>query len=196
MKRNLPAILAKLVKHAPPLIAQDFRPDCCIAATKIALGVLTMLGFYVKVQPTQLIVYTKRLWRRVESNTFDYPFLDGEYSVGVGFDPETGKQGYVGHLVAIVAEPAAAETLFLVDLSLGQANRPKKGINLPPALFSTGNKMKLNGCVLIYRAIENPVYLQSPDWTDRTRTDPIILELLRIIKSENKNRDQSPPEPS
>ena len=178
MKRNLTAVLAQLVHHAPPLLAQGFRPDCCIGATKVACGVLDALGFKVRPQPTQLMVYTRKLWRRVESDRFDWPFLHGEWSVGVGF-PIAEPAGFVGHLVALCKSSKAA---FLVDLSLGQASRPKKGIVLPPALFIAGNKLNLNKCVLMYRAIDNPVYLQSPDWTDKTRTDPIIEELLKIIK--------------
>lgn len=154
-----------------------------------------MLGFSVKPQPTQLMVFTRKLWRRVESNTFDRPFLHGEYSVGVGYDPETGEQGYVGHLVALVAEPAGAKTVFLVDLSLGQAARPKKGIVLPPAIFLAGSKLNINHCVLMYKPVDNLKFLESPDWTDRTRTDPIILELVRII-NENKKRGAGSPIPS
>ena len=179
---NLRTVLVQLVKHAPPLLAQNFRPDCCIAATKVAIGVLTMLGFPVKPQPTQLMVFTRKLWRRVESNTFDRPFLHGEYSVGVGYDPKTGEQGYIGHLVALAAEPSSKNTTFLIDLSLGQAARPKNWIVLPPAIFIAGNKLNINRCVLIYKPIDNQKFLESPDWHDRTRTDQIILELAKIIK--------------
>lgn len=183
MKRNLPSVLAQLVQYAPTLLARRFRHNCCIGATKVAIEVLERLGFMVRPQPTQLMVYTRRLWRRVESNTFDRPFLHGEYSVGVGFDPGTGKQGgYIGHLVALAAEPAAVKTMFLIDLSLGQASRPKKGIYLPPAIFLASNKININKCVLMYRPIDNPKFLESPDWTKAERTEPIVEELLRIIK--------------
>ncbi len=188
--KNLPAVLAQLVHHAPPLLAQDFRPDCCIAATKVAVHVLTRLGFISKPQPTQLMVYTRKLWRRVESGTFHRPMLDGEWSIGVGFDPETGERGYIGHLVAICAKPLrpweprdeGPRRLFLVDLSLGQASRPKKGIVLPPGIFLASNKLNINKCVLMYKPIDNQNFTESPDWKEEWRTDPIIKELVRIIK--------------
>lgn len=186
MKLNLPGVLALLVRHAPPLLAQRFRPDCCIAATRVAVHVLTRLGFAAKPQPTQLMVYTKKLWQRVESDTFDYPFLNGEWSVGVGFgedkrftdEPEW--KGYAGHLVAVCStqKPPA----FLIDLSLGQAARPENGIVLPPAMFHRSSKTTINKCVLMYRPIDNPKFVEAPDWTDASRTDPIIEELVEIIQ--------------
>ncbi len=179
--KNLASVLAQLVHHAPPLIAESFRPDCCIAATRVAVHVLTRLGFLAKPQPSQLMVYTRKLWHRVENNTFDYPFLHGEWSVGVGFDPETGKQGYIGHLVAMCKAPRS-KPMFLVDLSLGQASRPKKGIVLPPAIFTHKNKLNINKCVLLYKPIDNPKFTESLDWKEEWRTDPIIEELLGIIK--------------
>lgn len=194
--RNLPAVLAQLVHHAPPLLAQTFKPDCCIAATRVAVHVLARLGFLAKPQPVQLMVYTRNLWRRVESNTFEHPFLHGEWSVGVGFgedkrykeDPNW--KGYNGHLVALCALPLrpwepreeGPRKLFLVDLSLGQASRPKKGIVLPQGIFIAGNKININKCVLMYRPIDNPKFTEAPDWVDIWKTDPIIKELVKIIK--------------
>lgn len=185
MKRNLPGVLAQLVRHAPPLLAQNFRPDCCIAATRVAVHVLTRFGFVAKPQPAQCIVYTKKLWRRVGGDTFSYPFQSGEWSVGLGFGwdkrfaEEPGSKGYDGHLVAFCSAPNSP--VFIVDLSLGQAARPHKGIVLPPALFTPKQKVTLNGCVLMYRAIDNPKFTESPDWADASRTDPIIEELMEII---------------
>ncbi len=189
MKRNLPAVLAQLVQHAPPLLAQSFKSDCCIAATRVAVHVLCKLGFAAQAQPTQLMVFTKKLWRRVNGGTFDRPFKPGEYSVGVGFGEdkryteEPGWKGYDGHLVAMCAEiaPGTPNTVFVVDLSLGQLSRPKKGIVLPPAIFLASNKITINGCVLLYKKHDNQKFAEAPDWVDEWKTDPIIEELLRII---------------
>ena len=176
MNQKLINAVSRLVKFAPPLLAEHFRPDCCIAATRVACGVLNKLGFDARPQPAQLTVYTKKLWKRVENQTFGAPFLPGEWSVGVGFgeDPRSTK-GYAGHLVALC-------DFLLIDLSIGQASRPAKGIVLPPALFIPYHKFQINGCVLLYGSIDNLKYTESPDWTDASRTEPIIEELLSLIK--------------
>lgn len=188
MKRNLPAVLAQLVRHAPVLLRQSFKPDCCIAATRVAVHVLTRLGFTAKPQPTRLQIYTKKLWRRVEAGTFEQPFQPGEWSVGLGYGEdkriteEPGWKGYAGHLVAMCFDhQKKPDVAFLVDLSLGQAARPHKGIDIPPALFTPTAKVTLNGCILLYGNHNNLAFTESPDWKDAWKTDPIIEELLEII---------------
>ncbi len=180
MNLNLIRAVSRLVKFAPPLLAEWFSPDCCIGATRVACGVLNKLGFDARPQPTRLTVYTKKLWKRVESQTFSYPFVPDEWSVGVGFrEDERSKtdpnfKGYEGHLVALC-------DFLLIDLSIGQASRPHKGIVLPPAMFIPYHKFKINNCVLFYTSIDNQKFTESPDWTDASRTQPIIEELLRLI---------------
>lgn len=165
-------------------MAKNWSPDCCIAATRVAVDTLHLLGFAAKPQPTKMMAFTKNLWRRVANNTFERPFLPGEYSVGAGFGlPERtdGGGGYDGHLVALAKEGDSKNAL-IVDLALGQVSRPTRGIVVPPAIFSATNKIVLNGCVIIYEHHENPKFKVAPDWTRTDRTDPIVEELLRIIK--------------
>ncbi len=176
---KLISAVSRLVKFAPPLLARWFRTDCCIGATKVACGVLNRLGFDARPQPTRLGVFNKKLWKRVESQTFSYPFEPNEWSVGVGCGGDKRQadpnwKGYEGHLVALC-------DFLIIDLSIGQASRPAKGIVLPPAVFVPYNKFKINGCVLFYTSIDNPKFTESPDWTDVSRTEPIIEELLKLI---------------
>lgn len=176
-------VIDRLVDLAPPIMEQYFRPDCCIAATRIACGVIGRLGLPVHPQPTRLLVYTWPLWKRLDQ--WDGTFREGEYSVGIGFGGDKRKsdptwKGYDGHLVAISQGR-------IIDLSFGQASRPHKGINLPPAVaipdVNFPVRGTLNGCVVEYQKHINPKFSEAPDWTDLSRTTPIIRWLVgRIIE--------------
>lgn len=176
---------AFIAANAPPLLAKYFRPDCCIAASKVASVTLNRLGFSTLPQATTLEVYTDKLWKRLESGKFKHPYLPGEYSVGVGFgqdkrlaDPNW--KGYAGHLCVLAFEGSEK---FLVDLSFGQASRPLKGMPLPGGLALRLSQdlpatVKVNDAVAHYRPIVNPGFYLSPDWTEEERTEPIIEHLL------------------
>jgi hypothetical protein len=186
---------AFLAANAPEKILKNFRPDCCIAATNVALKFLGQLEFSTLPQVTQLAVYTMPLWKRVADGTYLPPMRDGEWSVGSGFgedprkDPEHERYdptwaGFAGHLVALASEK---DETFLVDLSFGQVSRPAKGMTLPngiacklhdqwPAVPAGFN---INGCRVNYRGIKNSAFVLAPDWMDTKRTDPIVEELLK-----------------
>lgn len=77
----------QLTAIAPALLKSAFRPDCCIAATRIVIDVCERLGFKARPQPTKLRVWNAPFWRRiVESGEhFKDCLLEGEWCVGVGF---------------------------------------------------------------------------------------------------------------
>jgi hypothetical protein len=181
----------KLVKLAPPLLAQHFRPDCCIAATRVAMEVLLRLGFPTKAQPTEFAVYTRNLWQR--RHQFDGNFRDDEWSVAVGRDlPDikfhSNPNGYNGHLVCIAGHPGMEH---LVDLTVGQASRPARGLTLPPAWhwpfegwpLHRGNER----IIALYKPKVNPAFVRAPDWTDWKRTDHIIETILKEIHETKNN---------
>src|SRR5580765_5675943 len=107
---------AFLAANAPPKILQSFRPDCCIAASRVALMFLGQLGFSTLPQVTTLAVYTMPLWKRVADGTYLPPMRAGEWSVGSGFGEDPRKAdptwtGFAGHLVALASE---GDETFLV----------------------------------------------------------------------------------
>ena len=75
----------------------------------------------------------------------------------------------------------------LIDLSFGQVSRPHKGIDMPPAIAIPAPSFPLtgmlNGCMVQYRQHHNPKFTEAVDWTDVSRTSPIIRWLVnRIIE--------------
>lgn len=189
MNTQWPRWLGLLVRDSPHLLLQSFNRDCCIAATRVAVEVSKRLGFEARAQTTQLRVWNKKLFERIQAEGFDGKFRDGEWSVGIGFgeDPRYANpewKGFDGHLVAVVEER------FLVDLSFGQTSRPKKDMPTLPALAVA---MRNDGqpwpaCVVserftcVYDPIDNSGYLKSPDWTDEERTEQIIEQIIETIK--------------
>lgn len=170
-------------------LSLHFNPDCCIAATRVAVTVFERLGFEAYAQPTRLRVWNRKLWERIasEQNTFAHGvFLDGEWSVGVGFGEDPRKQhdpdwkGFDGHLVAIV------DDRFLVDLSFGQTSRPQKGMPTKPVMIMQMHgewpvTAALENFTLCYEPIPNAAFLQSPDWTDEERTAHIVRRIINIV---------------
>ncbi len=172
--------IERLVRLAPPLLAVRFTPDCCIVATKVACGVLNHFGIPAWPQPTRLIVQNMKAWKRYRRGDHGPPlFRQGEFTLGIGFGQDIRKRdpqfkGYDGHLVARVGD-------VIVDLSLGQAARPEKGVHLPKAAMIPGKSIVMNGCVLEYGFFEDSSFEVTPDWTDTARSQPIIESLVEQI---------------
>jgi hypothetical protein len=106
------------------------------------------------------------------------------WSLGVGW-PATHLNGWPGHLVAMVGDT-------LVDASIEQANRPEKGIVLPPVLaakapepFRLGReKFYLHSPdgLLIYEPIKDRSWKNAPDWINPKRHRRAILRILTLLE--------------
>lgn len=180
---KLEQVVEFLVNQAPGVILQNFRKDCCIASTKIAMGVLDRCGFHTRAQPTLFMVYTRKLWDRMTE--FDGQFREGEWSVGIGHPGlKSYTRGYNSHLVCLVRDDTDNPE-FLVDLSVGQAARPEKGIPLPQAWYGPVNDwpmaMICDVAVAQYVPKMDPGFVTSPDWTIEERTLPIVDHLCKQL---------------
>jgi hypothetical protein len=190
-------IIHKLIRHAPLLILQYFRKDCCIAATRIAIETLKAFGIPCKEYPAQLVVYTRKLFERVQNGKPIESFLPGEYSVGVGFGEDPRKKtdpnwkGYNGHLVAVCQ---LEECRILVDLSFGQTNRKEKGLDTPMAIAAEFEGWPIGitspDWRVEYYQHSDDGYTISPDWTEPSRAQPIIRSLVEAIRSEIQLEDK------
>lgn len=128
------AVATALARVARPFILQAFRPDSCIASTRIGLDVLK----YFHVAPALPIALTTAVYNQDAIDLLDggmtMPELQqamnertteqrgGPWAVGIGADMPNSP-GWAGHL--IVGLP---KIRLLVDLSIDQANRPLKNI--------------------------------------------------------------------
>jgi hypothetical protein len=179
------AVLKGLVNMAPVLIARRFNATCCIAATKIAMGVLDRLGFDTQAQPTMFVVYNEKLWKR--RLQWDGKFREGEWSVAIG-NPKFRSltKGYNAHLICLASFKDSNR--YLVDLSVGQASRPQHAIHLPPGWFGmfTGWPVEVTDgkAVATYTQLVNPEFVRSPDWTEENRTNDIVETLADILWQE------------
>jgi hypothetical protein len=168
---------------APRKILRVFRPDCCVAATRIGVAFMSRLGFNAHAQPTMMTVFTNNLWQRVENQTFDGQFRPGEWSVAIGYGTDNPRpDGIDMHLVTMASDDT--DEIFLIDLSFGQASRPQRGLTLPPSLavrmdWDWPVNVITDNWTARYKPMDNLDYLRGPDWTEPERTEPIIESLLR-----------------
>lgn len=180
-----------LCRYGWTTLREFFRPDCCIAATKVAIRVLASFGYASRPLTVRLAVYTEKLAQRVMDGSWDGIHREGEWGVGVGFsEPESDVgafvgEGWNGHLVAISGN-------WLIDLSLPQASRPLKGLHLPQSaafLLSPGWKKDKhlafagNGLRLLYELHpEIKTFTTTKDWYLANRTEPVAKLLTEIIR--------------
>ena len=184
---KLTRLVGALSASAPRKIAMKFRQDCCIAATRIAVRVLTANGYQAMAQPTKLVVYNKALWTRIVSRGFNGEFAPDEWSVGIGYGVPVSQPSdripYDAHLVAIVKDDTAS---YIVDLSFGQVSRPNRQMTMPQALAvrlrEWPQRFAINECVGQYEKDDNERYLVAPDWMESERTEPIIEQLVKELK--------------
>jgi len=185
---------AALITYASPVLKSEWAPDCCIAATRLALQVLRPLGFDAVALPVKALILSKELTVRCKSyakETGKWPgpelqnqWLDlgGQYhSIFLGAtDDEMRARGkepkpdrFAGHLVALV------DNQVIVDLSLDQADRPNRGIILKPWAVPTQGRdlvnppfptANVNGCLVQYVRSDADGWQAAPDWQKhRTR---------------------------
>jgi hypothetical protein len=140
------------------------RPDCCILATAALIDVFDYFKLTAKPLSVISTVFNPRMADRIalegmptpeEAERSWFPPHDTCRSLAVGAgDPEPGK--WPGHLVCVL------DGKVLIDLTLDQADRPHRGIELPVPVIAPVNEEFLagqgelvgmvNGCRVVYLA--------------------------------------------
>lgn len=204
------AILDTLVDHGRERLHEDFRRDCCIAATAIVCDCLDWAGFNVRPFPVQAQVANKAAMVYLETyGEFPDPNKGGNWRenwdacrahlIGIGFGAREGaRPGYDGHLIA-VAHASHGEGRLLIDLTLDQCDRPHRDLCLPPLVTQCTTDQLLSpqmrfdteagDTVLYYPRRERVDYQTSPDWTNAgaPARDRIVGDLIRLAR--NKERE-------
>ena len=135
-------LIRRYVEVARPIILDDFAPNCCIAATAITLGVFRSLGIRAEPFSCRVVIFNRAFIDRSEragrvpqtpAEVREWTGDGLSWSLGVGW-PAPHLTGWPGHLVALVEDA-------LIDASIEQANRPAKGIVLPPVLAAKAPSM-------------------------------------------------------
>jgi hypothetical protein len=178
-----------LVRHGRAEILQFFKPDSCIASTKVAIKVLT--HFKINVRPQVMSLVGMNPIYRILFDAFGrHPTNDdadiaeawlqkGAWMVAIDAATE------VGHVVAI------ADDELMIDLSLDQAKRPNKHLLLEPSIFQLPHDWKYRqelayearGMRIIYvPENHNDTFRKSNDWRISSRTTPVVKKIIRIIE--------------
>lgn len=195
------------LEKAMPKLLEDrgFNPDSCILATRVAI--LALGEFGIKATPIVCRVdilnaaYAKAMREgRLEPGSLtdaDAKVLqeEGCWALCIG-DPRhegvlrpDGRRGFNGHVVALV------ERKWVLDLTIHQASRPNKDINLEPHHFEAPSGFihgyeplvgRDESVWLRYQRIANQRFLQAPDWV-QVRRDlwevRTAVEVLRLALS-------------
>jgi hypothetical protein len=168
------------------------RRDLCIFSTRIALDVGAYFGLKIEPLPVRLLVLNAAFVSHLD--TTPNPTMadlrawnDGSWSLGVGYNDESGNAGmrargvWNGHLIA------TADGYF-GDFSIRQAERPARKIftgdfvigPLPPKpIWIMENEA---GMQLRYERMETQEYLAAPDWRREDRRRRIVGALIRNIR--------------
>jgi hypothetical protein len=198
MKRlTLTQVIAGLVVHARPIMLEQVRPDSCIAMTRVGCEVLNHFGYVAAPLNVEALIVNREYHRRLEAGLIapdrkptDEDFAAGAWGIGMGLEEhmrQLATQGVnpAGHVVAVVGA-------YLVDLSLDQASRPEKGINLAPHCFEFDGDVYAGAC-WTYRINGGEAFVEyqlrpdletwrdSPDW--RQGLKRYRSEIGRIVRA-------------
>lgn len=184
-RNEIEAALERLVLAAPQLLRRwRVNPDSCVLATRATCLALAAVGVRASAFPTRLDVFSPSWIEQMRAGWDPRQPADpdrqrelaerGVWTVAIG-DPQgegrprpDGRPGYNAHLLCLV------DGRWLVDMTLHQAARPQKGIDVQPHLFAADREllrgerpqqMLMRGSLVQYRRLAAPQFTRSVDWT-------------------------------
>lgn len=186
-------VIKLLLEKARPEILKEFREDSCIASTAAGVDVLTYFNILAKALPVRTTVFNGAFAARIDAGQpwpkadeiKRWTVEDGSYSVGIGYGTQQpGK--WAGHLAIL------AENIYLIDLSIDQASRPRYNIELKPLCvevddnFISGRSPCVFNCgdciIKIEHQAGNDGYQFSPDWSFASRRKKIVQNVQKLIE--------------
>jgi hypothetical protein len=208
--------LTELLEAMSPVLRrcmlEHFTPTCCIGTCRILIEVLAYYRFSARAVPTTVFVYNAAMIELLgtgveipEAREDRIVLFDqtGAWGVGVAPDGEAPDSGgkFGGHLVVQCDG-------LLIDGSIQQAQRTERNIVLPSLLwfkptpagfFSTRVKGQttrgmLGDCMLVYRRLENPGYLDSPNWRQKHAGVPEVFRKVLTLTALGLERAHVRPE--
>lgn len=185
--QSLNEFLDDLIEVARPEILTVLKPDSCIGSTRIGIDVLTYFGIKAIPVPVRIFVLNAEA-NRILEETGSYEELakavavptkddeGGPWTMGIGA-PDTiprpdgeDPNKWAGHLVIGLPEQSV-----IVDLSMDQASRPHKGLDLKCMWYDIDSRwwdlpdseQRLSlpgGGVAGVQHLDDESYRKSPNW--------------------------------
>lgn len=185
---NLERDINNLLRYARRIILRYYNADSCIASTRVACDVMRRLGYKAEPMSVQVTVCNPAMVRKMKEigryptwEEFDkWTAEDGAWNVQIGgrFPNEVG---WVCHLVAIINDQV------LVDLSLDQASRPHRQMELRPyattvtEAFLKGENLvrEVGDMVLIYKKTDETAWQNTKNWINVDAYGPVTERVYR-----------------
>lgn len=185
-----------LVEYGPEEIQRSYpQLDTCILSTAVSIDVLDYFGIRGRPLSVAVVAGNEAYYKQFKTGSFagitdSWWDETGAHSVGIGFiaDPLSGK--HPTYLITITPK-------FLIDLAIGQVDRPEHGITAKPLLFPTGDidlfhgdhyivaKDTLNNSVLIYTPKSHDLtFITFPDWVNKKKRHDIVGRIIKRIKKD------------
>jgi len=191
-----PTLIELLEAMSPVLrtcMLEYFAPSCCIGTCKIAQEILAYYGFTARAFATTVYIYNAAMQRLVDTGVE----IPDDCEERIALFNQTGAWG-----VGIVPNGMTA------DGSLQQAQRIERDIVLPPLLwfkptpagfFASRVKAQrtagmLGDCMVVYRRLENPSYLTSPNWRQKHAGIPEVFAKVLTLTALGLERARKGPE--
>lgn len=180
-----------LVTEVRPAVLGVYKPNSCIATTKVALGVLKYLGIKSRAWPCALLVANKPGARILVDgydllpDELEQLRVNGAFAVeiaGTGaWDHLHG--GWDGHLVVL---GDFDDGTWLLDLSIDQARRSVYKIDVAPTAVrvrcippDAPVVAHVESCLVRWTEIDSDDWRQHKDWRQDDLTKPITAHLIR-----------------
>lgn len=192
MKWDPSKVLFALASSAWPVLRTTFRPDCCIAASRVGVTVLQRFGIDGHGETVVAMAGNAafRFWR---DGGFKGEPPSGARVVEIDTTVERTPKTYPGHVVIV---GRVQGKYFMLDLSAPQFDRPAKQIHVSEGIYALTDtrpgRLTLDlpgGGFIAYGAHPDPLlsFRDSPDWRPflpirQARYVAICRELIGIVE--------------
>jgi hypothetical protein len=166
-------LLPLIVYCSREAVLKRYRPDSCIATTRVIVDVARHYGITVVPQPVSVCAFNAKGAELLQASVPLEQWPDDAHSVGVTGVGPSNPGTWNGHLIGLT-------DTHMLDGALDQMSRPAKGLclapltaRLPPEGWAedTGVKLEEAGILLLYGRLDNQEYRTSRNWS---RRDPNV----------------------
>jgi hypothetical protein len=186
-----------LLQLGPPLIAaRTPGKRVCLLAARVGIEVLRYFGLMPKPFPCRAVGMNDiAVDGLAKHQSWPEIFAAGGHSIGQagsGVLPDGHWDGHLAVLIERYCVEDREEGALLVDLSLGDLNRPERGIHTAPLRATVPQRSVTRqerlflplaeGGIVMYERIPDTSWRDAPDWRESRRWNPIVAALIRELR--------------